>query len=237
MKQHNPGRGPYPATRMRRMRRDDFSRRLMRETQLSAADLIYPVFVLEGEGQHEAVESMPGIERLSIDLLCDEAAAIHDLGVPAIALFPVTPAEKKTDDAREAFNPDGLAQRAVRALKAALPELGVITDVALDPYTTHGQDGIIDETGYVLNDETTEVLIKQALVQGEATLRAHPAARRWSDEQIPLLVLALYQVVVGYFAMAPLVKALNGEDLLEQEALARQTRFFTDLVAAVLPEA
>ena len=168
MKQHNPGRGPYPATRMRRMRRDDFSRRLMRETQLSAADLIYPVFVLEGEGQREAVESMPGIERLSIDLLCDEAAQIHALGVPAIALFPVTPAEKKTEDAREAFNPDGLAQRAVRALKAALPELGVITDVALDPFTTHGQDGLIDESGYVLNDETVEVLVKQAFSHAQA---------------------------------------------------------------------
>ena len=168
MKQHNPGRGPYPATRMRRMRRDDFSRRLMRETQLSAADLIYPVFVLEGEGQHEAVESMPGIERLSIDLLCDEAAQIHALGVPAIALFPVTPAEKKTDDAREAFNPDGLAQRAVRALKAALPELGVITDVALDPFTTHGQDGLIDDSGYVLNDETVEVLVKQSVSHAQA---------------------------------------------------------------------
>ena len=168
MKQHNPGRGPYPATRMRRMRRDDFSRRLMRETQLSAADLIFPVFVLEGEGQREAVESMPGIERLSIDLLCDEAAQIHALGVPAIALFPVTPAEKKTEDAREAFNPDGLAQRAVRALKAALPELGVITDVALDPFTTHGQDGLIDESGYVLNDETVEVLVKQAFSHAQA---------------------------------------------------------------------
>ncbi len=168
MKQHNPGRGPYPATRMRRMRRDDFSRRLMRETQLSAADLIFPVFVLEGEGQREAVESMPGIERLSIDLLCDEAAQIHALGVQAIALFPVTPAEKKTEDAREAFNPDGLAQRAVRALKAALPELGVITDVALDPFTTHGQDGLIDENGYVLNDETVEVLVKQAFSHAQA---------------------------------------------------------------------
>ena len=168
MKQHNPGRGPYPVTRMRRMRRDDFSRRLMRETQLSAADLIYPLFVLEGDGQHEAVESMPGIERLSIDLLCEEAAHIHALGVPAIALFPVTPAEKKTEDAREAFNPDGLAQRAVRALKAALPELGVITDVALDPFTTHGQDGLIDDGGYVLNDETVEVLVKQAVSHAQA---------------------------------------------------------------------
>jgi len=165
---NNPGRGPYPATRMRRMRRDDFSRRLMRETRLTVDDLIYPVFVLAGEGQREAVESMPGIERLSIDLLQEEAAAIHALGVPAIALFPVTPEDKKSEDAREAYNPDGLAQRAVRALKAALPDLGVITDVALDPFTTHGQDGLIDDNGYVLNDETVEVLVRQAVSHAEA---------------------------------------------------------------------
>ncbi|NNJ94049.1 MAG: porphobilinogen synthase [Halobacteria archaeon] len=153
---------------MRRMRRDDFSRRLMRETRLTADDLIYPVFVLAGEGQREAVESMPGVERLSIDLLQEEAAAIQALGVPAIALFPVTPEDKKSEDAREAYNPDGLAQRAVRALKAALPELGVITDVALDPFTTHGQDGLIDDNGYVLNDETVEVLVRQAVSHAEA---------------------------------------------------------------------
>ena len=168
MNRNNPGRGPYPATRMRRMRRDDFSRRLMRETRLTVDDLIYPVFVLAGEGQREAVESMPGIERLSIDLLQEEAAAIHALGVPAIALFPVTPEDKKSEDAREAYNPDGLAQRAVRALKAALPDLGVITDVALDPFTTHGQDGLIDDNGYVLNDETVEVLVRQAVSHAEA---------------------------------------------------------------------
>ena len=168
MNQQTPGRGPFPATRMRRMRRDDFSRRLMRESAVSADDLIYPVFILEGEGQREAVESMPGIERLSIDLLLEEAATVHALGVPAIALFPVTPAEKKSEDAREAYNPDGLAQRAVRALKDALPELGVITDVALDPFTTHGQDGLIDDSGYVLNDETVEVLVKQALSHAAA---------------------------------------------------------------------
>jgi len=161
-------RGRYPATRMRRMRRDRFSRRLMQETVLSSADLIYPVFVLEGVGQRETVDSMPGIERLSIDALVTLANEIHDLGIPAVALFPVTPAEKKSEDASEAWNPDGLAQRAVRALKEAVPELGVITDVALDPFTTHGQDGLIDAQGYVLNDETVEVLVKQALSHAEA---------------------------------------------------------------------
>ncbi|MEJ1383559.1 MAG: porphobilinogen synthase, partial [Candidatus Sedimenticola sp. (ex Thyasira tokunagai)] len=152
----------YPATRMRRMRRDDFSRRMMRESQLTPADFIYPVFVLEGDGQREAVTSMPGVERLSIDLLVQEAKESHRLGIPAMALFPVTPQSAKSDDAREAFNPDGLAQRAVRAVKEAVPELGVITDVALDPFTTHGQDGLIDAAGYVMNDETVEVLVKQA---------------------------------------------------------------------------
>jgi porphobilinogen synthase len=158
----------FPLTRMRRMRRDDFSRRLMRETLLTPDDLIYPVFVLEGAGQREAVPSMPGVERMSIDLLVEEAQQLHDLGVPAMALFPVTPASAKSEDAREAYNPDGLAQRAVRSLKASVPELGVITDVALDPFTTHGQDGLIDETGYVMNDETVEVLTRQALSHAEA---------------------------------------------------------------------
>ena len=153
---------------MRRMRHDDFSRRLMRETQLSVADLIYPVFVLEGKAVREPVASMPGIERLSIDELLLDATGIHELGIPTIALFPVVPEENKSEDAREAFNPDGLAQRAVRALKQALPELGVITDVALDPFTTHGQDGLVDESGYVLNDETVAVLVKQALSHAEA---------------------------------------------------------------------
>jgi len=161
-------RGRYPATRMRRMRRDRFSRRLMQETVLAGADLIYPVFVLEGSGQRETVDSMPGIERLSIDALVVLAHEIHALGIPAVALFPVTPAEKKSEDAREAWNPEGLAQRAVRALKEAVPELGVITDVALDPFTTHGQDGLIDAQGYVLNDETVEVLVKQALSHAQA---------------------------------------------------------------------
>jgi porphobilinogen synthase len=150
------------------MRRDDFSRRLMRETELSPADFIYPVFVLEGEKARQAVPSMPGVERMSIDLLIEEARAVHALGIPAMALFPVTPASAKSEDAREAYNSDGLAQRAVRALKASVPELGIITDVALDPFTTHGQDGLIDESGYVLNDETKEVLVKQALSHAEA---------------------------------------------------------------------
>jgi len=158
----------YPFTRKRRMRRDDFSRRLMRESQLSVDDLIYPMFILEGQGQREAVSSMPGVERVSIDQLLLEAKELVSLGVPAVALFPVTPQSAKSDDAHEAYNPDGLAQRAVKALKDAYPDLGVITDVALDPFTSHGQDGLIDETGYVLNDETVEVLIKQALSHAEA---------------------------------------------------------------------
>ncbi|VAW67294.1 Porphobilinogen synthase, partial [hydrothermal vent metagenome] len=158
----------FPWLRMRRMRRDDFSRRLMREHQLSASDFIYPMFVLEGENQCEAVPSMPGVNRLSIDLLLKEAAECVALGIPVIALFPVVPAEKKSTDAAEAYNAEGLAQRAVRALKAAHPELGIMTDVALDPFTTHGQDGLIDDEGYVINDETTEVLCKQAVSHAAA---------------------------------------------------------------------
>ena len=161
-------RAPWPATRMRRMRRDDFSRRLMREHTLTVDDLIYPVFVLEGSNQTEAVPSMPGVERKSIDLLVEEARELAELGVPAMALFPVTPADVKTLDGREAWNPDGLAQRAVRAIKAAVPEMGVITDGALDPFTTHGQDGIIDDSGYVLNDVTVDALVKQALSHADA---------------------------------------------------------------------
>lgn len=160
--------GRYPAIRMRRMRRNDFSRRMMRENTLTADDLIYPVFILEGTGAREAVPSMPGVERLSIDQLLPLASEIHDNGVPAIALFPVTPADRKSEDAREAYNPDGLAQRAVRELKQALPGLGVITDVALDPFTTHGQDGLIDDRGYVMNDETVDVLVRQAASHAEA---------------------------------------------------------------------
>lgn len=150
------------------MRRDEFSRRLMRESQLSVDDLIYPMFILEGTGQREAVASMPGVERVSIDELLVEAAELVELGVPMVALFPVTPDSCKSDDAAEAYNPDGLAQRAVRALKQAFPDLGVMTDVALDPFTTHGQDGLIDNEGYVLNDETVEVLVKQAVSHAEA---------------------------------------------------------------------
>ena len=161
-----PGR--FPARRMRRMRRDDFSRRLMRETALGVDDLIYPVFVLEGKGRREAVASMPGIERLSIDFLLEHLADVVAAGVPAVALFPVTAPNKKSDDAREAYNPEGLAQQTVRALKKTYPQLGVITDVALDPFTSHGQDGLIDKSGYVLNDETVEVLVKQALSHAEA---------------------------------------------------------------------
>ncbi len=160
--------GKYPQVRMRRMRRDGFSRRLMRESHLSVDDLIYPMFILEGSGQREAVESMPGVERVSIDELLKEAAELVALGVPMVALFPVTPDSAKSEDAAEAYNPNGLAQRAVRALKEAFPDLGVMTDVALDPFTTHGQDGLIDETGYVLNDETVEVLVKQAVSHAEA---------------------------------------------------------------------
>ena len=164
----DPRHGRFPQVRMRRMRRDEFSRRLMREHRLSADDLIQPLFILEGEGQREAVASMPGVERVSIDESLKEAAELVALGVPAVALFPVTPLEKKSEDAREAFNPEGLAQRAVRALKAEFPDLGVITDVALDPFTTHGQDGLIDANGYVLNDETVAVLVQQALSHAAA---------------------------------------------------------------------
>ncbi|RTR31763.1 porphobilinogen synthase [Shewanella atlantica] len=158
----------FPQRRMRRMRKHDFSRRLMAENQLSVNDLIYPMFVLEGNNRTEEIASMPGVERYSIDLLLKEAEEIVKLGIPLIALFPVTPAEKKTLMAEEAYNADALAQRAVRALKEAFPELGVMTDVALDPFTTHGQDGIIDEDGYILNDITTEILVKQALSHAEA---------------------------------------------------------------------
>jgi len=153
---------------MRRMRSDDFSRRMMRENRLTTDDLIYPVFVLEGTQQRESVASMPGVERLSIDLLVAAAAEWVELGIPALALFPVTPIEKKSLLAEEAYNPDGLAQRAVRALKAAYPELGIMTDVALDPFTTHGQDGIIDDAGYVMNDITVDILVKQAQSHAEA---------------------------------------------------------------------
>ena len=158
----------FPQRRMRRLRKHDFSRRLVAENQLTANDLIYPVFVIEGENHREAVPSMPGVERLTIDQLLIEAGLLVKYGVPMIALFPVVGEAKKSLMAEEAYNPEGLAQRAVRALKAAYPELGVMTDVALDPFTTHGQDGIIDEESYVLNDITTEILVKQALSHAEA---------------------------------------------------------------------
>ncbi len=160
--------GRYPETRMRRMRRDDFSRRLMRETTLAVDDLIYPVFVLDGDGRVEPVASMPGVERQSLDLLLKTAERAVNLGVPALALFPVIDVSLKSLGAEEAFNENGLVPRTVKALKREFPDLGVITDVALDPYTSHGQDGLIDETGYVLNDETLEVLAKQALCHAEA---------------------------------------------------------------------
>lgn len=153
----------FPSTRMRRMRYHDYSRRLMRENKLTVDDLIYPMFVIDGEGKREKIASMPSVERLSIDLILTEAEQLTQLGIPAIALFPVTEGDKKSDDAREAYNPDGLAQRCVKALKTEFPDLGVITDVALDPFTSHGQDGLVNSDGYVVNDETVEVLCKQAL--------------------------------------------------------------------------
>lgn len=158
----------YPTVRPRRMRRDAFSRRLMREHTLSAADLIYPVFVRPGENVCEPVPSMPGVNRLSLDLLLAEAELAVAAGIPMLALFPVIPAELKTAAAEEAWNPDGLTQTAIRALKAAFPELGVMTDVALDPYTSHGQDGLLDAVGYVDNDLTVAALVKQALAQAAA---------------------------------------------------------------------
>jgi porphobilinogen synthase len=158
----------YPNSRPRRMRAEAFSRRLMRESTLTVDDLICPMFVTEGQGVREPIGSMPGVARLSIDLLVNEARALYQLGVPAIALFPVTPHALKTDDGREAYNPNGLTQRAVKTIKDALPDLGVVTDVALDPFTTHGHDGVLDGTGYVLNDLTKEILVRQALSQAEA---------------------------------------------------------------------
>lgn len=158
----------FPITRMRRMRKDNFSRRLMRETVLTTNDLIYPMFVIEGEQQKQPVPSMPGVERVTIDYLVEEAKTLFKLGIPMITIFPVPSTETKSLEAIEAYNPEGLAQRAIRAVKEAVPEMGVMTDVALDPFTTHGQDGIIDEDGYVINDETIDVLIQQALSHAEA---------------------------------------------------------------------
>ena len=158
----------YPSTRLRRNRAHDFSRRLVRENQLSANDLILPVFVIEGENTTEEVSSMPGVQRQSIDLVVQTAERIFNLGIPAMVLFPVVGDSVKSLQAEQAYNPDGLAQRAIRAIKATVPELGVITDVALDPYTTHGQDGIIDDSGYVMNDKTIDTLVKQALSHAQA---------------------------------------------------------------------
>lgn len=158
----------FPSTRMRRMRYNDFSRRLMRENHLTVDDLIYPVFVTEGVKQRVAIASMPGVERVSLDILLAEAEEVSRLGIPAIALFPVVSSDKKSDDAAEAYNPEGLAQSTVRALKKEFPDLGIITDVALDPFTSHGQDGLINQAGYVMNDETIDVLVKQALSHAQA---------------------------------------------------------------------
>ncbi|AEG91385.1 porphobilinogen synthase [Ramlibacter tataouinensis] len=159
---------PYPHGRPRRLRRDDFTRNLVREHTLTPHDLIYPVFVLDGRGRREAVASMPGVERLSLDLLLPVAEDCVALGIPVMALFPVIDASLKTEDGREAWNAEGLVPRVVRELKQRFPQLGVMTDVALDPFTSHGQDGLLDATGYILNDETVQVLTRQALVQAEA---------------------------------------------------------------------
>lgn len=158
----------FPNTRLRRNRATDYSRRLVRENTLSASDLILPVFVIEGENKTEAIESMPGVSRLSIDLLITKAKRLVELGIPAIAIFPVVGDEQKSELAEEAYNPEGLAQRAFRAVKSAAPELGIISDVALDPFTIHGQDGLLDNNGYVINDETIEVLVKQAVTHADA---------------------------------------------------------------------
>lgn len=164
---HVPKR-QFPKTRLRRMRSAPFSRKLMAENRLTVDDLIYPVFILDGQNQREPIASMPGVSRVSLDLLLQEAKEYVQLGIPAIALFPVISVEKKSLHAEEAYHPEGLVQRAVRELKKAFPELGVITDIALDPYTSHGQDGVIDDNGYVINDATTEILVKQALSHAEA---------------------------------------------------------------------
>ncbi|MGL6160515.1 porphobilinogen synthase [Microbulbifer sp.] len=161
-------RGAYPNTRLRRLRAQDFSRRLVRENRLSVDDLILPLFVIEGRNETQRVASMPGVERLTVDLLAKKARELVKLGIPAVALFPVVDAAHKSDDARAAYDSDGLAQRAVRALKDAAPELGVITDVALDPFTSHGQDGLMDDSGYIVNDDTVEVLVQQALSHAAA---------------------------------------------------------------------
>lgn len=161
-------RGNFPATRLRRLRSDDFSRRLMRETVITTDDLIYPVFVIEGSGESQPVPSMPGVSRVTIDLLLRDAESLVKNNIPCITIFPVTPDDVKTENAEQAYDPEGLAQRAIRAIKKEFPDLGVMTDVALDPFTVHGQDGLIDTNGYVVNDETVEVLVAQALSHAEA---------------------------------------------------------------------
>ena len=158
----------FPQARMRRMRKDEFSRQLMQENRLSVKDLIYPIFIVDGEGKRQQIESMPSIYRLSIDNLITEAAELNELGIPAIALFPVIEDKKKSENGEESFNPDGLIQNAIKQLKESFPNLGVISDVALDPYTTHGQDGLINKSGYVLNEETVDVLVKQAISHAQA---------------------------------------------------------------------
>jgi len=168
MKSHANSTLSFPAHRPRRMRRDDWSRRLMQENQLSASDLIYPVFLLEGTNQSQAVASMPGVNRVSLDLLFSVAEECVALGIPVLALFPVIDASLKTPDGKEAFNPNGLVPNAVRELKKRFPNLGIMTDVALDPYTSHGQDGVLDDQGRILNDETTAILVQQAVAQAQA---------------------------------------------------------------------
>lgn len=168
MSNNNFHGGSFPGTRPRRMRRDDFSRRLMRETVVTTNDLIYPVFVIDGSGESHPVPSMPGVSRVTIDLLLRDAGSLVEAGIPCITIFPVTPDNVKTEKAEQSYDPNGLAQRAIRALKKEFPDLGVMTDVALDPFTIHGQDGLLDENGYVVNDETVEVLVAQALSHAEA---------------------------------------------------------------------
>jgi len=165
---HSTNAGSFPGTRLRRMRSDDFSRRLMRETTVTTNDLIYPVFVIEGSGESHPVPSMPGVSRVTIDLLLRDAESLVKNNIPCITIFPVTPDDVKTEKAEQAYDPDGLAQRAIRAVKKEFPDLGVMTDVALDPFTIHGQDGLTDKNGYVVNDETVEVLVAQALSHAEA---------------------------------------------------------------------
>ena len=164
----HPNDSRFPATRMRRLRSDDFIRRLVRETQVSVDDLICPMFILDGEGQRESIGSMPGVERLSIDLAVQRAGRLQQLGIPAVALFPVTPDARKSADGREAYNPEAITQRAIRRMKDAWPDLGIVTDVALDPFTTHGHDGVMNDAGEILNDPSVDVLVKQALSQARA---------------------------------------------------------------------